>query len=175
MSELIARCSCGRTVVRAVGRPIVSVACYCSDCRTAGHDLETLPGAAPLVGSDGGTAMILCRKDRVAIEAGHDLLRAYRLVPDSPTRRIVATCCNTAMLADFTKGFWVSIYADRLAGDTPPLQMRLMTKERPDGVIPADGIPVYPGRSGTFMARLVAAWLGMGLRIPRLPDYPPLA
>jgi hypothetical protein len=175
MSDLIARCRCGQTAVRAIGRPIASAACYCSDCRRAGHDLEKLPEASALVQSDGGTAVVLFRKDRVIIEKGEDLLRAYRLVPESPTRRIVASCCNTAMFGDFTRGFWISIYRDRVAGDVPPLEMRTMTRERPGGVILSDDVPNYAGYSGKFMVRLIAAWLAMGFRNPRLPDYPPLA
>ena len=51
--------------------------------------------------------------------------------PNSPTRRMFARCCNTAMFLDFTKGHWLSLYRGRLPNDIPPPAMRMMTAERP--------------------------------------------
>jgi hypothetical protein len=46
--------------------------------------------------------------------------------------------------------------------------MRLMTRERRDGVALADDLPNYEGHSGKFILRLVAAWIAMGLRRPEI-------
>ena len=35
-------CSCGRVVMRVVGRPIVCVECLCTDCQRAGALLASL-------------------------------------------------------------------------------------------------------------------------------------
>ena len=44
---------------------------------------------------------------------GAEYLEEWRLKPNSPTRRVVATCCNSAMFLDFTKGHWLSMYRNR--------------------------------------------------------------
>jgi hypothetical protein len=41
---------------------------------------------------------------------GFPRVEEHRLKPDSPTRRVVATCCNSAMFLDVTKGHWLSMY-----------------------------------------------------------------
>src|SRR5882762_893181 len=99
---------------------------------------------------------------------GQEDLEEHRLKPDSPTRRVVATCCNSPMFLDFTKGHWLSIYRKRFPTDAPPLELRLMTKERRVGVELADDLPNYGGRSGKFMLKLIAAWIAMGLRRPEI-------
>jgi len=45
--------------------------------------------------SDGGTDYVLYRKDRVQCVTGQEYLEEHRLKPDSPTRRVIATCCNS--------------------------------------------------------------------------------
>jgi hypothetical protein len=121
-----------------------------------------------LLDPDSGTSMILYRKDRVQCVKGQEYLEEHRLKPDSPTRRVVATCCNSAMFLDFTKGHWLSMYRKRFPTDAPPLELRLMTKERRVGVELADDLPNYGGRSGKFMLKLIAAWIAMGLRRPEI-------
>ena len=175
MTDWIARCDCGALRLRATGDPIVSVACYCADCQAAGHDLEHLAGAPKLVGDDGGTPMVLFRKDRVAAIDGEPLLREYRLNAKTPTRRLVASCCNTPMAVDFTKGFWLALYADRLGDQAPPLEMRTMVKQRPAGVVLPTDVTNCEGHSGKFMRRLLATWLTMGLSRPTLPSYPAIS
>jgi hypothetical protein len=100
---------------------------------------------------------------------GQELLEEHRLKPESPTRRIVATCCNSAMFLDFTKGHWLSMFRSRFAAGAPPLEMRVMTKERRAGVELADDVPNYTGYSGKFMLKLIAAWIAMGFRRPEIP------
>jgi hypothetical protein len=167
-SHLSAVCQCGKVRIEAVGPPILTAACYCADCQEAGRQLGQLASAPPLLGSDGGTEIILYRKDRVRCVAGQEHLEEHRLKPESPTRRLVATCCNSAMLLDFTKGHWLSMYRNRFAAGAPPLEMRIMTKTRRAGVELADDMPNHAGFSGRFMMKLVGAWIAMGFRTPQL-------
>lgn len=122
--------------------------CYCGSCQAAAKALGALPGAPAIAHDDGGTDFTLYRKDRVGRAEGIEHLRAHRLTPESPTRRLVADCCDTPMLLDFTKGFWISVY--------PPC-------------LPAAPRPSLKAQSAPFMARLLLAWARMGFRSPKLP------
>lgn len=166
--SLSAQCRCGKVRLEAVGRPIIAVACYCVSCQEAGRRFALLPSAPPTLDPDGGTAYVLYRKDRVQCATGQDDLEEHRLKPDSPTRRVIATCCNSAMFADFSKGHWLSIYRDRFPSGAAPLEMRVMTKERRADVALADDLPNYEGRSFKFFVKLIAAWVAMGLRRPEV-------
>ena len=167
-SHLSATCQCGKVRLEAAGPPILTGACYCADCQEAGRQLEQLASAPPVLDSDGGTEVILVRKDRVRCVKGQDHLEEHRLTPESPTRRVVATCCNSAMLLDFTRGHWLSMYRNRFATGAPPLEMRVMTKERRAGVELANDLPNYAGYSGKFMMKLIGAWMAMGFRRPEI-------
>jgi hypothetical protein len=68
------------------------------------------------------------------------------------------------MFLDFTKGHWLSMYRARFPLGAPPLEMRVMTKDRRAGVEFADDAPNYSGFSGTFMLKLLVARIAMGLR-----------
>jgi hypothetical protein len=125
-----------------------------------------MASAPPLLDPDSGTGVVLYRKDRVQCVMGRDYLEEHRLKPDSPTRRVFAACCNSAMFLDFTKGHWLSMYRKRFGEGAPPLEMRVMTKERRVGVELVDDVPNYSGHSGKFMLRLLTAWIAMGLRRP---------
>lgn len=143
-----ATCNCGTVEIETFGPPIMSAACYCASCREAGRRLEGLPAAPSVLDADGGTAVIVYRKDRVRCAKGQEHLEEHRLTPASPTRRVVATCCNSAMFLDFTSGHWLSIYRDRFTRDTPPPEMR--------------------AHSGRFMLKLLGSWVAMGFRRPRI-------
>ena len=164
---MLATCRCGTLKIEATGSPILTAACYCSDCQEAGRQLGQLASAPPVQDSDGGTGYVLYRKDRLQCVAGHEHLKEHRLRPTSPTRRVFATCCNSAMFLDFTKGHWLSVYRNRFPSGAPPLEMRIMTKERRPGVEFADGLPNYAGHSDTFLLRLLGAWVAMGFRRPK--------
>ncbi|WP_269932723.1 hypothetical protein [Aminobacter sp. HY435] len=120
---------------------------------------------------DGGTDFALYRKDRVRCARGADLLREHRLTASSPTRRVLATCCNAPMFLEFKNGHWLSVYRRRFRPqDRPPVEMRVMTADRRAGVEFSDGLPSYARHSGLFMWRLLSAWAMMGFRSPRI-DY----
>jgi len=72
------------------------------------------------------------------------------------------------MFLDFTKGHWLAMYRNRFPAGAPPLEMRVMTRDRRDGVTLADDLPNYDGHSNKFVLRLVAAWIAMGFRRPEV-------
>src|SRR5690606_37389941 len=137
-------CVCGQVAFEAIGNPIVTAACYCTSCQTAGRQIGALPGAAHVLEVDGGTSFVLQRKDRVRCLRGGELLREHRLSPSSKTRRMVAACCNSAMYLELPGGHWLSLYAERfMPADRLPLEMRTMTRDRPAGVAFSDSVPSY--------------------------------
>ena len=161
-------CRCGKVELETIGRPILAASCYCASCREAGSRFEQLASAPPVLTPDGGTDYLLHRKDRVRCVTGQEHLEEHRLKPESPTRRVIATCCNSAMFLDFTKGHWLTLYRDRFASGAPPVEMRLMTKDRRNGIVLADDLPNHEGFSGKAMLRVLAAWIAMGLRRPEI-------
>jgi hypothetical protein len=167
-SNLSEICRCGKVKLEAVGRPILTASCYCASCQEAGSRFERLAFAPPVLNADGGTDYVLVRKDRVQCVSGQEHLEEHRLKPDSPTRRVIATCCNSGMFLDFTKGHWLAMYRNRFPAGAPPVEMRVMTQGRRDGVELADDLPNYSGPSGKFMLRLLTAWIAMGFRRPKI-------
>ena len=159
-------CRCGKVVFHAAGRPLLAASCYCNSCQRAGQEFEKLTPAPRLQDADGGTQAVLYRKDRVRCKTGMEYLKEFRLKPDSPTRRVIASCCNSPMFLDFTRGHWVSIYRGRFNGDAPPMEMRVMTRERPGDVTLPDDVPNHDGHSGRFLLTLVLTWIAMGFRRP---------
>jgi hypothetical protein len=156
-----ARCSCGRVEFETSGAPILSAACYCDDCQEGSRQIERLPSAPPVQDPDGGTAYLLYRKDRMKCAKGAEHLRDHRIKEGSHTRRVVTTCCNSAMFLDFQKGHWFSVYRARFEGDVPPLQMRVQTKFKPQNSKDPGDVPSYAGFPLKFMFKLVAARVAM--------------
>jgi len=154
-------CACGKVRFRAEGEPIVSLVCYCDDCQKGAVQLEALQGAPPFREPDGGTPYLAYRDDRFRCVAGEDLLTDYRLGERAPTRRVAASCCNSALYLKFGPGHWVSAYRARFEGDPPPPQMRTQTKfRRSDQPLPNDA-PSYRGFGAALFARLIAARLAI--------------
>ncbi|HEY3677733.1 MAG TPA: hypothetical protein VGL45_03370 [Bradyrhizobium sp.] len=170
--RISAPCRCGKVEFEIVGPPILHGICYCTSCQEAGRRHQANAGADPVVAADGGTDYVLYRKDRVRCVRGGELLEERRLKPESPTRRMVARCCNTAMFLEITKGHWLTFYRGRLPDDIPPATLRLMTAKRPTGVNLPDDMPNYPGFSGKFMLKLLVAWMAMGFRRPAVEGVP---
>lgn len=147
------KCRCGLVELEVLGAPIVTTICHCSACQEAGRILETMPDAAPILDDGDGTPYALFRKDRVRCVGGRASLREHRLKDGSPTRRVVAVCCNTFMFLDFTKGHWVTIARDRI-----------------DNIQLLANAPHQKKQGFGFILRLMAAWGAMGFRTPRI-DY----
>jgi hypothetical protein len=165
---LSATCRCGKVEFAAAGAPIVSAACFCASCQEAGRRFEQLPAAPTVLDPNGGTGFLLYRKDRVRCAKGLEHLLEHRLTPDATTRRVIATCCNSAMFLEFTSGHWLSMYRNRFPAGAPAIEMRTMTKDRRAGVELADDVPNLGTHSGKFMLKLLAAWMAMGFRRPAI-------
>lgn len=163
-----AACRCGKVEFETAGDPIVTVACYCTSCQEAGRRFAQLPAAPPVLDADGGTSFLLYRKDRVRCTKGEETLQEHRLKHDATTRRIIATCCNSAMFLEVTVGHWLSMYRNRLTDDAPPLEMRVMTRDCRVGVELPNDVPNLAGHNGKFMWRLLAALIAMGFRSPTI-------
>jgi hypothetical protein len=165
------KCACQRVAFELEERPILTVECMCNSCRAAGTLFESFSGAAKHLEDSGATHFVLFRKDRVRCTSGASHIKELRLSPSSKTRRLVAACCNTPLLLEFSGGHWVSIYA-RLwpTADRPRVEMRTMVRDLPAGhALPSD-VPNASTQSPRFMWKLLAAWVAMGFRAPKL-DY----
>jgi len=162
-------CKCGKVQLIARGKPIMATECHCNSCREAGARLGALDGAPQVHSGNGGTPFAMYRKDRVEITQGQELLKEFRLKPDSPTRRVVATCCNTPVFLEFQHGHWLSIYSSVWSeADMPPIELRTMTKDLPDPSVLDNSVPNGKSQSGMFFAKLLGAWIAMGFKTPKV-------
>lgn len=160
--QVIARCNCGQVEIEAWGKPIASVICHCDDCQAAGHMLEALPDAPPVLDARGGTANVLYRKDRVVPTKGWHLLEAHKLTPGSKTNRMVAKCCNSPMAVTFDDArHWVPLYRDRLNGSVPPVEWRICTRFVPEGAALPTDVPSHAMYPFGMMAGLALSAVGM--------------
>jgi hypothetical protein len=160
--RLTALCSCGAVEIEAVGRPIVTVICYCDDCRAAARNIEAIPGATSFRLNDGGTPLIAYRKDRVRCMRGEAKLAKLKLRDGSATNRRLATCCNSVMVLDFDDAkHWVDIYGFRIQMNAPKPEMLICTKFAVDEIENPDNLPAYSGYPPRFIFKLLAARVAM--------------
>jgi hypothetical protein len=160
-----AGCRCGEVSVEAIGPPLVHLSCYCDDCQAAAALIERLPGGESGREADGGTPNVLFRKDRVRCSRGVDKLTAIKVTEHTWTRRMVASCCNTALF-QIHDNWWPhrGIKASRIEGRVPPLEMRIFAKYAPElGRVPRD-VPVHPGVPLAFGSRILRATLALTLQ-----------
>jgi hypothetical protein len=160
--RVTATCNCRSVAVVAFGPPITASACYCDSCQEAARQIGALTNAPSVAGSDGGTEYVVYRKDRVLCTQGKELLKAHKLDAKSPTSRVVASCCNTALFLAFDDNkHWVDLYRSRCCGDVPPLRMRMCTRFAPEAErLPRD-VPQFPSYPVRFIAALIWAKFGM--------------
>jgi hypothetical protein len=164
-------CQCGKVSMAVTGQPFLVIDCVCNSCRKAGAILQFLPNAPPLLDEHGATRLVLFRKDRAVCDAGHSFLKEHRLKPDAPTRRVVATCCNTPMFLDFIQGSWIDMFGSLWKPDlVPPATMRLMTADLPKGTRLPDDIPNAKGRPFSIYWKIMVNWAAMRFRTAKL-DY----
>ena len=162
-------CNCGVVALELIDAPIMAVECLCNSCRAAGRFMQSLPGASPLLDEKGATRSVIYRKDRIRCTRGGEALREFRLTPASKTRRVVASCYNAAMFLDFTSGHWLDVYAGRWPdGVGPSAEMRTMVGDLPPGTELSADIPNSKGHSARFFAKLIAAWMAMRFRTPKI-------
>lgn len=161
----IARCECGSVEFTVIGKPVLSIACHCDDCQQGSLKIEQLPNAPHILDQAGGTTYLLYRKDRMNCSKGAEHLRDCMLKDDSPTRRTIATCCNSFMFLDFKKGHWFSMHRAQFEGNAPALQMRIQTKFKPEGSNVPNGASIYSTFPFKFIGKLMAARVAMLLRL----------
>lgn len=162
---VLAQCSCGAVALALRGAPIMSVACYCDTCQEGSTRIEALPGAPAVREPHGGTEYVLYRKDRVTYAKGNELVKDYKLEQNPKTSRVVASCCNSAIMMRFDDArHWVPIYRARLGLYAPAVQMRICTSFLPkSGVLPND-VPSHRDYPAAFVLKLLSSWLAMLLR-----------
>lgn len=166
-------CGCGSVLLEACGPAMLSAICHCTSCRTAGFAFDSVSRQRPVVDPFGGTAVILWRKDRVRCAVGSELLQSQRLIPTSPTRRMVPSCCSTPLFADSTKGFWLTVFANTVHETVKPT-MRIMTRDTPaDTILPREAIPHFQGYPGRFMTKLILNRALMGFKKPIMASVAP--
>lgn len=139
-----ARCACGAVVLALRGAPIGSFACYCDTCQEGSSRIEALPHAPAVREPYGGTEYVLYRKDRVAYAKGPELVNGYQLEQSPKTNRIVATCCNSAVMMRF---------------DDPRC-----TSFLPKGAILPSDVPSHRGYAPAFMMKLLSSGVAMLFR-----------
>ncbi|MBC7493050.1 MAG: hypothetical protein H7241_11505 [Novosphingobium sp.] len=159
------RCACGEVECAGYGAPIGTAVCYCDDCQAAARAIEALPGAVPVADPDGGTALTLFDTRNFAVVRGEDKLVAHRLGDTSPTRRMVAGCCNSAMFLTFDRGpYWVSTMRNRFTGPLPAIEFRQMTKYRANDLPWPDAAPRSRGFAPRFILRVTVAGVARQFR-----------
>jgi hypothetical protein len=159
---LRASCACGAVTLEAKGPPMVTAVCYCDDCQSAGQKMQAAPGAPPVLDGDGGTAMVMFRKDRLRCVEGADRLVATKLDPKSATSRYVAGCCNSAMYLGFDDAkHWVDVYRNRVVGQPPAIEARICTRFRTASeALPGDA-PAHPSYPPSMIPKLLGSKIAM--------------
>ena len=156
------RCRCGKVEIQIAGTPILVAACHCDDCQAGAAKLAALPDAPSVLDEYAGTPSVLYRKDRVRVVAGGDHIQPLKLKPQSPTNRVVATCCNTPLMVTFDNALhWLPVYPLLLGDAAPPLEMRVNTRLIPAGVPQPHDVPAYRTFPPRFVLKLVAARIAM--------------
>ena len=165
-------CPCGRTRLAVTGAPIMVVECLCDSCRAAAARLATLPGAKNRLTAYGATPCAEVRKDRVRVVAGAEHFAEFRLTPASGSRRVVATCCNTPVFLEMQGAHWLSVYLHLWPEASRPVpQLRTMTGDLADTSGLPDDMSNLKTHTVRFYAKLLGAWIAMGLRNPKI-DVP---
>jgi hypothetical protein len=162
-------CACGAFALELTGAPFITAECHCNSCREAGKRLDALPLARKMLASNDGTPFVLYRKDRVRLLKGQEHLAEFRLNAETPTRRVVTTCCRTPVFLEFKGGHWLSLYSALWPeGTAPAPSIRTMVSDRPAGNSLPDDLPSGPLVTAGFYARLLGAWIAMGFKSPEV-------
>jgi len=160
-----ATCACGKVELEASGAPIMCAICYCEDCQAGGRRIEALPNAPKVLNDDGGSDYVLYRKNRTHAVRGAELLKPLKLKYASGTNRVIATCCNSAMMLNFDGAqHWLDLYRNRITrGHVPPVQFLVCTRTAPAPERLPKGVPNYPGLSLRFIGRMIRDRLAMAV------------
>lgn len=162
-------CACGQTRLEVSGNPILVSECLCNSCRAAAGRLAALPGARSTLTAYHATPAAEYRKDRIRILSGGEHLKEFRLSPTAGSRRVVATCCNTPVFLEMKGAHWLSLYLHLWPEDArPKAELRTMVGDLGDtSGLPAD-MPNLKTHTVAFYAKLLAAWIAMGFRNPKI-------
>ena len=162
-------CACGQTRLEVSGNPILVSECLCNSCRAAAGRLAALPGARNTLTTYHATPAAEYRKDRIRILSGEENLKEFRLSPTAGSRRVVATCCNTPVFLEMKGAHWLSLYLHLWPEEArPKAELRTMVGDLADtSGLPAD-MPNLKTHTVAFYAKLLAAWIAMGFRNPKI-------
>jgi hypothetical protein len=162
-------CACGQTRLEVSGSPILVSECLCNSCRAAAGRLAALPGARNTLTTYHATPAAEYRKDRIRILSGEENLKEFRLSPTAGSRRVVATCCNTPVFLEMKGAHWLSLYLHLWPEEArPKAELRTMVGDLADtSGLPAD-MPNLKTHTVAFYAKLLAAWIAMGFRNPKI-------
>lgn len=72
------------------------------------------------------------------------------------------------MFLDVSKAHWLTMYRNRFLNEAPPVEMRVMTRDREPGVELANDMANHRTQSVKFFAKVLVAWIAMGFRTPRI-------
>lgn len=159
------RCSCGAVALTLHGAPIVTLVCYCDTCQEGSRRIEALPNAPSVRELDGGTAYVSYCKDRVTYTKGRHLLEDVTLEQNPKTKRVVASCCNSAVLMRFDDArHWVPVYRTRFGANAPAIQMRICTSFLSGRTVLPDDVPSYRDYPGALVVKLIQSRLAMLFR-----------
>jgi hypothetical protein len=159
------RCSCGAVALTLHGAPIVSLVCYCDTCHEGSRRIEALPKAPAVREPDGGTGYVSYRKDRVTYVKGRELLEDVTLEQNPKTKRVVASCCNSAVLMRFDDArHWIPLYRARFEPNAPAIQMRVCTSFLPEDVVLPNDVPSHRDYPGALVMKLLRSRLAMLFR-----------
>ena len=162
-------CACGKFHLEVTGEPFITAECHCASCRSAAQRLAALPPSHPITAANGGVPYVLYRKDRVRFPDGTTELAEFRLSDTAPTRRVLTTCCNTAVFTEFEAAHWLSLFAGLWPAETrPQMQIRTQTGDVAQGTVLDTSLPAGAMTTAGFYAKLLGAWIAMGFKVPKI-------
>ena len=145
-------------VYEATSPPLMSVICHCSSCQKAAERIEEKDRAPAVSDAHGGTPLVVFDGRDTECVQGEELTEGMRLNDSTITQRIIATCCNSALMLDFDKGpYWVSAFHDRVE-DAPAPEWRVQTKDAANPEKLPNDVPAYRAWPATFFFRLLRNW-----------------
>lgn len=149
-------CNCGEVVISTALPPTYRTECCCVDCRKALKWCESRGGRNPPPLVD-----LLYFPNALKVDRGRDRLCCYLLKKGYDTRRVVATCCWTSLVADhpsykgkvFNLCNWRASLALADQKALPPVFRRLfqsdMTAEELAALPPESPPPIKPVKKRT--------------------------
>lgn len=158
-------CACGKVAFEADAAPMLRLLCHCDDCQAANAIVDALPGGKSGCTPEGATDSTLFRRDHVRCVRGQEHLEALKLRPDSPTTRMLATCCNS-LVGNYFNNWWPHVALRTFCADAPTVtpSFRIFTKFATDKSRIPNDLPHYATFPVTFGLRLVGMALQLKLR-----------